>query len=160
MKPWQPVGGHNSPCKTKGLDCPTHMSAPIETIGENLCSSNPQHGAEMENPGALAGATGAKDLCTGDTAKQYRNKRARAMALRDAIRDCDPTDAALILSDELERLRLGAPIPPLLNAMDEARDWASWATPLEVKAYALACYNAMPPKDQAGFLAYVTGRGA
>ena len=31
---------------------------------------------------------------------------------------------------------------------------------LEIKAYALACFNAMPPKVQAGFLCYVTGRAA
>lgn len=85
----------------------------------------------------------------------YWIKRAWATALREAIRECDPTDAALILSDELERLRLGAPIPPPLNAMDEARAWAEWATLFERKAYFLACFDAMPPKDQADFLAYV-----
>jgi hypothetical protein len=142
------------------LDRPTYAGTPIETIGENLNSSNLQNGAESENPGALAGATGAKDLCIGDTAKQYRNKRARAMALREAIRECDPTDAAVILSDALDKMRLGAPIPALINAMDEAQSWAEWATPAEHKAYCLACYNAMPPKDRAGFLAYVTGRAA
>ena len=57
---WQPVGGHNSPCKTKGLDRPTYAGTPIETIGENLNSSNLQNGAENENPGALAGATGVR----------------------------------------------------------------------------------------------------
>lgn len=59
-----------------------------------------------------------------------------------------------------EAQRIGAPIPPLLSAMDEAQAWAEWASPLEVKAYVLACFNAMPPKDQAGFLAYVAGRDA
>jgi hypothetical protein len=125
--------------------------------GDGSNSSDPP---EKENPGALAGATGADDLCIEGMEKAYRIKRAWAMALREAIRECDPTDAALILSDELERLRIGAPIPPLLNAMDEAQTWASWATPFEIKAFCLACYNAMPPKAQAGFLAYVTGRSA
>lgn len=114
----------------------------------------------MENPGALAGATGANVDVEKHLAEEYRHRRAWAMALRQAIRECDPLDAALILSDELERLRQGAPIPPLMNAMEEARDWAAWATPFEVKAYCLACFQAMPPKDQAGFLAYVTGRAA
>ena len=114
----------------------------------------------MENPGALAGATGAKENSNDGVEADYRYRRVVAMALRQAIRECDPTDAALILSEELERLRIGAPIPPLLNAMDEAQAWAEWASPFEVKAYALACYNAMSPKDQAGFLCYVTGRAA
>lgn len=109
---------------------------------------------------AVTEATDAAEQSIGDVPADQWIKRAWAMALREAIRECDPTDAALILSDELERLRLGAPIPPLLNAMDEARDWAEWATPFERKAYCLACFNAMPPKDQAGFLAYVTRRGA
>lgn len=114
----------------------------------------------METPGALAGATGADFVCIGDAAKGYMIRAARAMALRDAIRDCDPTDAAVILSDELDKMRLGAPVPALINAMDEAQSWAEWATPAEHKAYCLACFNAMPPKAQAGFLAYVTGRAA
>ena len=143
-----------------GLDCPTHDERPIETIGENRGLSNRESPPEMENPGALAGATGAKEQSIGDMGADYRYRRAWAMALRHAIRECDPTDAALILSEELEKLRIGAPIPPLLNAMDEAQAWAEWASPFEVKAYALACYNAMPPKVQAGFLCYVTGRAA
>lgn len=82
----------------------------------------------------------------------------RARALRDLIRECDPQDVALILSDELDRLRQGMPAPPLLNAMDEAREWASWATPPERKAYCLACYDELSPTDQGGFLAHIMGR--
>ncbi|MDQ1848542.1 hypothetical protein Q9299_09615 [Gemmobacter fulvus] len=59
-----------------------------------------------------------------------------------------------------EAQRIGAPIPPLLSAMDEAQAWAEWASPLEVKAYALACFNAMSPEDKAAFLRFVTGRSA
>ena len=62
------------------------------------------------------------------------------------------------MSAALGDMCLGAPIPPLLSVMDEARSWAEWATPVEHKAYALACYSAMPPKAQAGFLAHVMGR--
>lgn len=112
---------------------------------------------EMKNPGALAGATGEHSIAFDGAGEDYLIRTSRATALRALIDRCDPSDAALILSDALERMRLGAPIPPLMSAMDEARSWAEWATPFELKAYCLACYNAMPPKDQAGFLAYVTG---
>ncbi len=110
-----------------------------------------------KNPGALAGATGALDDGSTRREKEYPDRLASATALRAAVRRCDPTDAALILSDELERLRCGAPIPPLLNAMEEACDWASIATPFELKAWCLASYRALPARDQAGFWAYVTG---
>jgi hypothetical protein len=85
---------------------------------------------------------------------------ARATALELAIRDADPVDAAVIMSSALFRFMAGSPPPPLLAAMDEATSWAEGATPDERKAYCLASFNAMPPSDRAGFLAYVQGRGA
>ncbi len=45
----------------------------------------------------------------------------------------------------------GEPLPPFLGGMDDARAWASWASPAELRAYALACFEAMTPKDQAAF---------
>ena len=85
----------------------------------------------MENPGALAGATGANVDVEKHLVAEYRHRRAWAMALRQAIRECDPMDAALILSDELERLRQGAPIAHLFQsrkpgAGEEARLPASF----------------------------------
>ncbi len=113
-----------------------------------------------KNPGALAGATEANSNEPENSEVEYRLRREWAMALLFAIDHCDPTDAALIMSDALERMRGSSPIPPLLNAMDEARNWAATVTPFEVKAYCLACYEAMEPKSQAGFLDHVNGRAA
>lgn len=53
------------------------------------------------------------------------------------------------------RLGAGSPIPPLFGIMDAATDWAEWASITELKAYALACYNRLPPADRAAFLACV-----
>ncbi len=92
--------------------------------------------------------------------EQYKLRVDRARTLFLAIADCDPSDAAIILSDALEELLVGAPIPPLLSAMSEATTWAEWATPFEHKAYCLASYNAMQPRDQAAFLGHVQGRAA
>ncbi|WP_054302842.1 hypothetical protein [Gemmobacter sp. LW-1] len=114
----------------------------------------------MENPGALAGATGAKEQSERDVQQDYTMRREWANTLRMVIENCDPADAALIMSDALERMRPGAPVPPLLNALDEARTWAEWATPFERKAFCLASFNALSPKEQAGFLAHVSGRAA
>ncbi len=78
------------------------------------------------------------------------------MALHFVIQRCDPAVAALIMSDALQQMCAGAPIPPLINAMDEARSWAEWASPFEHRAYCLAACEAMPPAARAAFIAYVT----
>ena len=114
----------------------------------------------MKNPGALAGATGAEYEVSDFRTADYRRRVEHASALRLAMEYCHPEDAALVMSDALERMRKGAPIPPLMNAMEEARDWAATATPFERKAWLLACFDAISPKDQAGFLAYVSRRAS
>lgn len=113
---------------------------------------------DTKNPGALAGATGINPNEPDSSSIEYRQRIEWAMALRFAIDQCDPMDAALIMSDALDGLRCAPPIPPLLNALEEAKEWAEHAAPFEIKAYCLACYNAMPPKSQAGFIQHVKGR--
>jgi len=128
----------------------------FEKIDKNSALANQFGAPENENPGALAGATGAKAQSEGDMLEDYTMRHEWANTLRMVIENCDPADAALIMSDALERMRPGAPVPPLLNALDEARTWAEWATPFERKAYCLASFNALSPKERTGFLAYVT----
>lgn len=50
----------------------------------------------------------------------------------------------------------GNPLPSFLGGMEDARDWASWATEHELKAYALACFEAMAPRDQAAFFRHIS----
>lgn len=50
---------------------------------------------------------------------------------------------------------MGSPSPPFLGGMGDARWWASYATPQELKAYALACFEAMTPQDQAAFFRHI-----
>jgi hypothetical protein len=54
----------------------------------------------------------------------------------------------------------GAPLPAFGTEMEDARWWASIASRRERKAYCLACFEAMPPADQQGFLAHVQRRAA
>lgn len=49
----------------------------------------------------------------------------------------------------------GSPLPPFLGGMDEARFWASYAIRSELKAYALASFEAMSATDQAAFLRHI-----
>lgn len=50
----------------------------------------------------------------------------------------------------------GAPLPPFLGGMEDARSWSSWATESELKAYALACYEALPIREQAAFFRHIS----
>lgn len=50
----------------------------------------------------------------------------------------------------------GSPLPPFLGGMEDARWWASYATQQELKAYALACFEALPPQDQAAFFRHIS----
>lgn len=50
----------------------------------------------------------------------------------------------------------GPPLAPFMYVGDEAKYWASLASPKEIKIYTLAGFTAMRPKEQADFLEFVT----
>ncbi|MEM8823159.1 MAG: hypothetical protein AAGF30_06075 [Pseudomonadota bacterium] len=49
----------------------------------------------------------------------------------------------------------GQPLPAFLGGIDEARFWASCANRSELKAYALAAFEAMSPRDKAAFFKHI-----
>ena len=108
----------------------------------------PFHGGQLinENPGALAGATGANDT-NGQSdriaglAAEYRWRKECAITLTYALSNAHPADALAICCDVVEQHRAGTPLPPLLEIEDEAKWWASMATPFELLAYAQACLD-------------------
>ena len=75
-----------------------------------------------------------------------------------ALASLDPDDAALTAEAVIGAA--GSPLPTFLAPLDDARFWASLANRQELKAYALASYEAMRPGDQAAFLRYVNGGAA
>lgn len=117
-------------------------------------------GSEKENPGALAGATGGMFEVSHFREGVYRNRAEAATALCQAIAQCERDDAVLILSAALVDLSMGAPLPVWVNALDDARWWASLATEIELKAFALAAFEALRPKARLAFLSHVQGRAA
>jgi hypothetical protein len=125
------------------------------TRGEPDTSDNGAPPAN-ENPGALAGATGAERKVIFKS-EHYRNRFDAATKLGQAIADCHPQDACTLMEAALEDLRAGWPKAPLFRVMDEAAFWADLASRNELKAYALACLST---KDRAGFLSYVQGGAA
>lgn len=162
IKSWEVAARRGAfvPCETNGLACPTGANRGIENIGEYRRLSNPESVFANENPGALAGATGAKQIDRVIKAKDYIRDRQTATALCHAILDCDPADACEVMAVAYGDLRAGMPIAPLEGLMSEARIWAEFATRDELKAYCAATFAAMPARDQAAFLDYAQGRAA
>ena len=54
----------------------------------------------------------------------------------------------------------GDPLPPFLGGMEDAAQWAEWASPAELDAYCLAAFRRMAPDRQAAFLRFVQRRAA
>jgi len=129
---------------------------PVENIGEFPRLSNPD--LANENPGALAGATGADDIEQAFKTQEYRSRAIAATALGHAIANCHPEDACALMEAALDDLRAGMPIAPFGGIMDQARFWADMATRNERKAYTLACFDRLSAADQSAFLAHVGGR--
>jgi hypothetical protein len=113
---------------------------------------------KMENPGALAGATGAGNSERAFKSLQYRHRAEQATTLCLAIEACAPEDAAPILWEALDDFhRQGLPASPMINLMTHASEWAAWATERELKAYAVAAARRMNPATRAAFLIYLGG---
>ncbi|MDP2739055.1 MAG: hypothetical protein Q8O82_10255 [Pseudorhodobacter sp.] len=82
----------------------------------------------------------------------------RAALAFAALNSLEPDEAEMTAAAAIGSA--GAPLPPFLGGMDEARFWASYANPAELKAYTLAAFEAMQAKDQAAFLDYAVGAKA
>lgn len=147
--------------QNNGLGCPTSPQGPAENIAENPRLSNRENGSANENPGALAGATGA-ELHSSAFTDEFTLKRLRsATALAHAAAACEPDDRVPLLERLLDELRPGWPqVPFLCGVMEEAAFWADMASRVELKAYCLATFQRMKSSDQAAFLDYVQGRAA
>lgn len=131
----------------------------IGIIGKKECLANLVPSPENENPGALAGATGAEVITYSFKTEHYRKRSIAAMALCHAIADCHPSDACEIMGAALADLRAPMPSVPFLNQMEEARVWAMYADRAQLKAFCAATFEAMASVDRKAFLRYA-GRAA
>lgn len=200
--------GNGNPAQ---LQCDAVFNADAENherkrnTGGNCKAVSDEDGAESENPGALAGASGAVCEVGHFKSKSYPKAGAPSSKRADGILSkymkpehkrmsrmlgycltLDTPEAwagfrfvSQVRLTEGERAMLayfaltslapdhvemtaaavigaaGDPLPPFLGGMEDARFWASWASPNELKAYALACFEAMEPKDQAAFYRHI-----
>lgn len=111
-----------------------------------------------ENPGALAGATGA-DFEDWFSWFDHNVKRGHdARKLIAAVLDCEPADRLLFIELIAEVLGAGSPIPPFGSVMAEANLWAREASRAELKAYCAASYMHLPPADRQKFRSFADER--
>ena len=69
-----------------------------------------------------------------------------------AMMALDAEDAEALAEAVLDDIRAGAPPVWFWSLRDEAREWAFFASPGEVKTYFSACWHRLPDRDQRGFL--------
>jgi hypothetical protein len=173
------AGRQNAFYSNQDVGLTNQQKTSVETIGEKKPLTNLSTAvAPKENPDALAGANGAmtyvdhKDQQLINTPKQPHfaseypdlasrygdDLEARIITALNALSDLEPWQAEMAAAKVLNAA--DAPIPPFLGGMDEARFWASIATPSEIDCYAAACFEVMPAARQSAFLGFVQGRAA
>lgn len=137
------------------LSCPTPPTKPVDNAGENRRLSNLENGLENENPGALAGATGADVQTTIAWLDHTLNRIDAASGLRAAVLAIPADDRVPFLEAALAALEPDWPGVPFNGPLVEARDWATWASLPQREALTLACFETLPAHRQAAFLAHV-----
>jgi len=61
-------------------------------------------------------------------------------------------DDQVALTLDHHQKRAGSPLPVLSEVVDDARWWADFASPPELKAWLAACFVRLPYRDQQAFL--------
>lgn len=138
--------------------------------------------SETENPGALAGATGADFEAARFKGEGYRLRAEWARAVWFALDHCHPEDAAQVCAGYLDTLSTGGPAlgAPFGTTAGEAMIWAESAPVNELAAYVAAgldrlrglalarnarkrlfwaIWKSFGPEDRRAFLSQVNGRG-
>jgi hypothetical protein len=92
--------------------------------------------------------------------KRPQTGLARAERVYSAWQALDDVEQRVFADFAFRQIAAGEPLPVFISSMSDARDWAAWAMPMELDAYALASFEAMTPSRQAAFLAHVQRRAA
>ena len=153
------------PNENSGVACPTGKNAPTENKAKKTALSN-----RKGRFGSLV-ATEHKRMSrmlgyclTLGTANAWAGFSTVAAArLSDTERAALGFASLQSLSPDLAEITaaaaLGAagdPLPPFLGGLRDAEGWAQLATRAELKAYALAAYEAMTAPDQAAFFRHIS----
>ncbi|KPP85802.1 MAG: hypothetical protein HLUCCO07_01765 [Rhodobacteraceae bacterium HLUCCO07] len=155
--------------KNKPVTYPTGANTTIENKAEKPALSNaksrPNRGKFMKPAHKRMARILGYALTLGDhqgweafsaLAQARMTDQERAALAWAALKSLDPDQAEMTAAAVLGSA--DAPLPPFLGGMEEARSWASYANRSELKAYALATYEALGPSDQAAFHRHINER--
>lgn len=84
----------------------------------------------------------------------------RSCLLASVIGAMEIDDALLIAGMIARKARIGMPLPPFLDAVDDAAWWADNASVEERKAVLTAAFLSLPARDQDAFLSHASRRVA
>ncbi|MEM1149839.1 MAG: hypothetical protein AAGI03_04680 [Pseudomonadota bacterium] len=87
-------------------------------------------------------------------AAAYLSDQERVSLAFAALRSLDPDLAEQTAAAALKAA--GSPLPPFLGGLEDARQWASIATPAELKAHGVATHEAMSLRDKAAFFKHIS----
>ena len=134
-----PAQGGVSECRSGRLDTPD--------------DTRKTHGPQAAARAIEAGLVCLPDAC--DMAFILRRRLdlpERIWLAASSLLSLPPGDAEQLSEAVLHDLRAGSPIPPFTTLRQEARDWAAFASPGELRAYLGACWNRLGASERQGFL--------
>lgn len=79
---------------------------------------------------------------------------ARILVACRAFNELEAEEQRIFAERLHDLMQAGEPIPPFDDVMAEARDWASWASGAELRAYAVACWEQFADHQRQRFLAW------
>jgi hypothetical protein len=98
-------------------------------------------------------ALGDDEQAVADTLVAWLSPAERVALAAGALLALSPATARAVCETFLAEHRAGEPVPAFLeDVRAEARLWASWASPAELRAYLAACWHRLPQRDRSAFL--------
>lgn len=169
MEHWRPRQDTTKPLENNKVACPPCKTLPVENKAEISALSNPKRGSvlskhikpEHKRMSRMLGYClflGAAESWSGfsTTAAARLTAAERGALAFSALKSLTPDQAETTATAAINGA--GAPLPPFLGGMNEARFWASCATRSELKTHAVAAFEAMNAADQAAFLRHISKR--
>ena len=160
---WRSRQDNQTASKIKALNCPTGSIAAVGNKAENRGLSNRSSLSKLMKSSHKRMSRMLGFCLTLDTtdawfafsaiAEARMTLKERAGLAFASLKSLDPE-----IREQTAAAALGAagsPLPAFLGGMEDARFWASLASQTELKAYALASFEAMSPKDQAAFFRHI-----
>lgn len=153
--------------ESKEIGCPTHANPSTEFVEGFGRKSNPEPPPENETAAPTDIGSGGEDTKAGGshgehyhhpepaTSRAWTEAHARALSAVHAFNRLEAEEQHIFAEKLYGLMQAGEPVPPFdLDVMAEARDWASWASNVELRAYAAACWEKLDTEQRRGFLAW------